>query len=380
MKIVDIQPVLLTAPYGVEGAHIGQRSTCLVEVRTDAGLTGLGETYAGVYVPELAAAIVDFFAPYLLGLDADNPDLVYRIAYRASSYFGRTGLTVMVLSGIENALWDIAGKARGVPVHVLLGGAVHERLPLYASGGTPTLGLDALVAQAMAAKAQGFHGFKMRANFFEYQPEVEARRLAAVREAVGSEMLLALDAVQSFNLRPWSVKQVLRMLDLLAPSNLAWIEEVLPPFDPLPYAELRALTRTPISGGEGITTAVQFEQWLRAGAFDIAQPDATIIGGIGEARRACEAASTHGVQIALHVWGGAPALSANYQLGFTVPNCFLLERPFMSNPLETELLVEPLVIEDGCICPPTAPGLGVRLTDEVREKYAYVPGSSSMFG
>ncbi len=380
MKIVDIQPVLLTAPYGIEGAHIGRRSTCLVEVHTDEGLTGLGETYAGVYVPEIAAAIVDFFKPYLLGLEADNPNLVYRVAYRASSYFGRTGLTVMVLSGIENALWDIAGKARGVPVHVLLGGAVHDRLPLYASGGTPTLSLEELAAQASAAKAQGFRGFKMRANFFAYQPEVEAGRLAVVREAVGPEMLLALDAVQSFNLQPWSVKQVLRMLDILAPYDLAWVEEILPPFDPLPYAELRALARTPISGGEGITTAAQFEQWLRAGAFDIAQPDATIIGGIGEARRACEAASTHGVKVALHVWGGAPALSANYQLGLTVPNCFVLERPFMSNPLETELLVEPLVVEDGCLRPPAAPGLGVHLTEEVREKYAYVPGSSSVFG
>ena len=380
MRIADIRPVLLTAPYGVAGAHIGQRSTCLVEVRTDEGLTGLGETYAGVYVPELAAAIVDFFKPYLLGLDADNPNLIYRIAYRASSYFGRTGLTVMVLSGIENALWDIAGKARGVPVHALLGGAIHDRLPLYASGGTPTLSVEELVAQALAAKAQGFHGFKMRANFFEYQPEIEARRLAAVREAVGPELLLALDAVQSFNLRPWSVKQVLRMLDLMAPSDLAWVEEILPPFDPLPYAELRHLTRTPISGGEGITTAAQFEQWLRAGAFDIAQPDATIIGGIGEARRACEAANALGVKVALHVWGGGPALSANYQLGFTVPNCFVLERPFMSNPLETELLVEPFVVEDGFVCPPTAPGLGVQLTAEVREKYPYVSGSSSMFG
>ncbi len=380
MKITDIRPVLLTAPYGMKGAHIGQRSTCLVEVETDTGLTGLGESYAGVYVPELAAAIVEFFKPYLLGLDADNPNFVYRLAYRASSYFGRTGLTVMVLSGIENALWDIAGKARGVPVHVLLGGVVHDRLPLYASGGPPTLSLEELADQASAAKAQGFRGFKMRANFFAYQPEVEAQRLAAVRAAVGPEMLLALDAVQSFNLQPWSVKQVLRMLDILAPYDLAWIEEALPPFDPLPYAELRALARTPISGGEGITTAAHFEQWLRAGAFDVAQPDATIIGGIGEARRACQAADSHGVKVALHVWGGAPALSANYQLGFTVPNCFLLERPFMSNPLETELLMEPFVIEDGYVHPPTAPGLGVRLTDELRTKYAYVPGSSSMFG
>ncbi|HSP97661.1 MAG TPA: mandelate racemase/muconate lactonizing enzyme family protein [Candidatus Dormibacteraeota bacterium] len=380
MKIVGIEPILLTAPYGVSGAHIGTRSACFVRVHTDAGVSGLGETYAGVYVPELAARIVEFFAPYLVGLDAGNPNAAYRTAYFASNYVGRTGLTVMVLSGIENALWDVLGKAEGLPVHALLGGAVHARLPLYASGGTPTLSTAQLVAQAAEVRARGFRGYKMRANFFSYQPEVEAERVAAVRAAIGPDLLLALDAVQSFNMHPWSVKQAARMLRMLEPYDLAWAEEMLPPFDPRPYAELRALTSTPISGGEGITTAAQFEQWLRAGAFDLAQPDATIIGGIGEARRACEAAGAQGVPVAMHVWGSAPALAANYHLALTMPNCVMLERPVMGNPLETEMLVESFAVEDGHLLPPSAPGLGVELSDELRARYAYVPGSASFFG
>jgi L-alanine-DL-glutamate epimerase-like enolase superfamily enzyme len=181
-------------------------------------------------------------------------------------------------------------------------------------------------------------------------------------------------------LQPWSVKQVVRLLRVLEPYDLAWAEEFLPPFDPLPYAELRRSTATPISGGEGITTAQQFEQWLRVGAFDLAQPDATIIGGIGEARRACEAAAGYGVQVAFHVWGSAPTIAANYQLAFTTPNCMMLERPIMGNPLETEILVAPLQVEDGCVLPPTAPGLGLELTEEVRRKYTYVPGSASLLG
>ena len=190
----------------------------------------------------------------------------------------------------------------------------------------------------------------MRANFFAYQPEAEAVRVAAVREAIGPEMSLAIDAVQSFNVRPWSIKQVVRMLEMLEPYNLAWAEEMLPPFDPAPYAELRRLVRTPISGGEGITTSAQFDQWLRAGAFDLAQPDATIIGGISEARRACESAAARGVPVALHVWGCAPAVAANYHLAFTTPNCVMLECPIMDNPLQTELFVEPLVVEEGMSC------------------------------
>jgi len=380
MKITDVRPILLTSPYGIPGAHIGRRSACFVEVDTDAGITGLGETYAGVYVPELAAQIVEFFKPHLIGRDALAPNDAHRAASWISSYFGRTGLTVMVLSGIENALWDVLGKATGLPVHRLLGGAVHERLPLYASGGTPTLGLEQLVAQAAGARVQGFRGFKMRANLFTYQPEVEAARVAAVRETIGPELSLAIDAVQGFNVRPWSIKQVVRMLALLEPHRLAWAEEMLPPNDPANYAELRRLVATPIAGGEGITTSVQFEQWLRAGAFDLAQPDATIIGGIGEARRACEAAAARGVPVAMHVWGCAPALAANYHLAFTQPNCVMLECPIMNNPLQSELFVEPLVVEDGHVLPPQAPGLGVALGDEILAKYRYVPGSASLFG
>ena len=378
MRITDVRPVLLTHPYGSDPA--GRRSACFVEVETDAGITGIGETYAGVYVPEIAASIVELFKPLVLGQDATSPESVFRTAYRATSYFGRTGLTVMVLSAIENALWDIAGKAHGVPVHALLGGAVHDELPMYGSGGPFTMTIPDLVAQATDVKRRGLRGFKIRVNFFRYEPEVEAERVAAVREALGRDMALAIDAVQNYNPRPWSVKEAARMLRMLEPFNLEWAEEMLPPFDPQPYAELRRATSTPISGGEGITTAQQFEQWLRAGAFDLAQPDATIIGGIGEARRACEAAARRSIPVATHVWGSAPTLAANIHLAFATPNCVWVEQPVLGNPLESELMVEPLKIDDGHVRPPSTPGLGIRLTEEIRRKYPFVPGSGSVFG
>ena len=378
MRITDVRPVLLTHPYG--SGLASRRSACFVEVETDAGITGVGETYAGVYVPEVAAAIVELFKPLILGQDPTSPEAVYRVAYRATSYFGRTGLTVMVLSAIENALWDIAGQALGVPVHTLLGGAVHDELPVYGSGGPFTMSIPELVDQAADTKRRGLRGFKVRVNFFRYQPEVEAERVAAVREVLGRDMALAIDAVQNYNPRPWSVKEAARMLRLLEPFDLAWAEEMLPPFDPQPYAELRRATSTPISGGEGLTTAVQFEQWLRAEAFDLVQPDATIIGGIGEARRACEAAAARSIPVAVHIWGSAPTLAANIHVALATPNCIWVEHPVLGNPLESELFVEPLVIRDGHVRPPTAPGLGIRLTADVRAKYPFVPGSGSVFG
>ncbi len=265
-------------------------------------------------------------------------------------------------------------------MHTILGGAVHDRIPLYASGGVPTFTLAQLVSHAKEVVRDGYLGFKMRANPIAYQPAVATERVAAVREALGPDRLLAVDAVQNFNPQPWSVKQALDLLDQLAPYHLAWAEELLPPFDPEPYAELRTRSKVHISGGEGITTSAAFAQWLRAGAFDIAQPDATIVGGIGEARRVCELAAAQHVRVAMHVWGSGPTMMANYHLGFTQPNCFILERPVMHNPLEVETLVEPLQITDGYLIPPTAPGLGVELTAEVKAKYPYRRGSASPFG
>ncbi len=380
VTIKDVRPVALTTPYGMQGAQTRQRSAVFVEIETTDGLVGLGETYLGVYMPELAVETVRFFAEHLIGRDADNINRLWRDCKWITSYTGRTGPTVMVLGAIECALWDLRGKRLGLPVHQLLGGAVHDRLPLYASGGVPTFSLEQLVDHARAVMADGYRGFKMRANPVAFQPEVEAERVMAVREVIGPDRLLAVDAVQNFNLRPWTVKQVLRLLDALAPADLAWAEEFLPPFDPAPYAALRARTPVHISGGEGITTATVFAEWLDAGAFDICQPDPTIVGGISEARRVCELAGVHDVRVAMHVWGGGPTMMANYHLGFTVPECFILERPVMANPLETETLVEPLEVIDGYLLPPTAPGLGVELTDELKERYPYRPGSASLFG
>jgi L-alanine-DL-glutamate epimerase-like enolase superfamily enzyme len=380
MQITRVDAIALTTPYGTPGAQTRERSAVFVEVEVADGTVGVGETYLGVYMPELAIEAVKFFAPFLIGRDSTNIAKCWSDCQWISSYVGRTGPTVMALSAIECALWDILGKRLGVPVHTLLGGAVHDRLPLYASGGVPTFTLEQLVTHTKEVVREGYLGFKMRANPIAYQPAVEAERVAAVREVLGPDRLLAVDAVQNFNPQPWSVKQTLDLLDQLAPYHLAWAEEFLPPFDPAPYAELRARSKVHISGGEGITTSAVFAQWLRAGAFDIAQPDPTIVGGIGEARRVCELAAAQHVRVAMHVWGGGPTMMANYHLGFTQPNCFILERPVMHNPLEVETLVEPLKIIDGYLLPPTAPGLGVELTAEVKARYPYRRGSASLFG
>jgi L-alanine-DL-glutamate epimerase-like enolase superfamily enzyme len=380
MIITSVRPVLLTHPYGIPGAHISRRSVCLVEVTTDDGVVGLGETYAGVYAPEVAAQIVTMLTPDLVGKPI-APVTRHRELFWKISYWGRTGLPAMVLGAIELALWDALGQQRGLPVHELLGGAVHDRIGVYASGGVPSLTLDQLVAQAHQIREQGFRGFKMRANPLVLEPDVLEERVAAVREALGADQILAVDSVANFRVIPASVRDIARALDRLTPYDIAWAEEFLPPFDPAPYAELRAMTRTPISGGEGITSVAEAAQWLRAGAFDLYQPDPTIIGGIAQARQACDLAAAASVPIATHVWGCAPAVAANHHLAFTQPHCTLVEHPVMDNPLQDALTLESFDPDsDGYARPPTAPGFGVRLTPEIEAAYPYQPGSESAFG
>ncbi len=234
MQIVRVEAIPLTTPYGTPGAQTRERSAVFVEVEVADGTVGVGETYLGVYMPELAIEAVKFFEPFLIGRDSTNIAKCWSDCQWISSYVGRTGPTVMALSAIECALWDILGKRLGIPVHTLLGGAVHDRIPLYASGGVPTFTLDQLVSHTKEVVRDGYLGFKMRANPIAYQPAIETERVAAVREALGPDRLLAVDAVQNFNPQPWSVKQALDLLDQLAPYHLAWAEEFLPHSIPRP--------------------------------------------------------------------------------------------------------------------------------------------------
>src|SRR5262249_871725 len=263
MKITTVEAIPLgipwrrTDPPSPWTARLGTQ--VLVCVGTDDGLTGWGEAFA-LGAPMAGPAVVrDALAPLLIGEPlTDIAPLVDRL-HRSTLVFGRRGVGMFAISGVELALWDLAGQARGVPVYELLGGLAQPRIPAYAS--LPRFERPADVARAaQAAVAEGFRGVKLH--------QTDEASVAAAREAIGPDVALMLDVNC-----PWTPAEAIRMGQALARYELAWLEEpVWPPEDYAGLARVAAALDTPIAAGENEATLLGFQDMLRAGAADILQP------------------------------------------------------------------------------------------------------------
>jgi L-alanine-DL-glutamate epimerase-like enolase superfamily enzyme len=380
MKITSVRCVLVSGPYAAPGdaereLHLKQgfRPASFIVVETDEGLDGVGETYAGVYAPEAVQALVAQFAHDLILEDPGDVSAVWERLRLASYYWGRTGLTQSVIGGIEMALWDLKGKLYGRPVYDLLGGKVHEAIAVYASGGNDKPFPD-LERELRGYVDEGYTAVKIRINNLPAERILE--KVAFCREVLGEQIGLAVDAAQGLAKNPWPVKTAIEIARSLEPFNLLWIEEPADVTNYAGFAEIRRQVRTPIAGGETVTSLVEAESYLRAGALDLFQPDATLIGGIGVFRQVAQLCDRQFLPIAVHAWSGGVGLMGNYHAAFASRNCTILELSNVPNPLRDELLVEPLRLRDGKLAAPTAPGLGVVLPPDLEERYPYRPGSA----
>jgi len=375
LKITKVDPILLSAQHGDHPKHLptGFRAAGLVRIECSDGTTGLGESYLAVYAPEVYKAFIEHFAPYLLGEDPLDIPAVMNKLRRQCLWWGWTGPSVSALSAIDIALWDIKGKVAKAPVYTLLNGSQNNKsIPLYASGGTPKP-YEELRQEMEQYLADGYSAIKIRIGPWR-QNEVE--KTGFVREVVGPEVKLMVDAVQSINQPSWTGEEASRTAKSLEPFDPFWIEEPCGSFDINGYAMVRKNTSVPVAGGETLTTPAMFDLFFEADALGIAQPDATHVGGISDTLQVCLSGHKYRVPMALHAWGTAVCMAANYHVGFAIPNCLILERPALDNPLIPALLKEPFQVRDGHLLPPTAPGLGLELTEEVLSRFAYRPGSA----
>ena len=391
MKITDVRTTLLTGPctndpYVLEIRKL--RSAAFIEIETDRGIIGLGETYAGYFCPEAVPAIVEFFKPILIGQTVDDIPELWRRMYQCGNFWCRVGLGAIVLTGIEAALWDLKGKLLDRPVHALLGGSKHERLPCYATGGPSNYPKERLAQKMDHYFSLGFRGIKVGAGSFSpdrgwYVPktaaeaaEFEADKVAFMRAHAGKDAWLMLDGHMGNNAKAtWTLDVATAVTRALEPYDLFFFEEPLHYTDPWGYAELCRATRTPIAGGECLTASYEWRVFAEQDCFDIGQPDASFTGGLGEFMNVAGMMAARGRKVATHAWGAGGSLMQNVHAGFAAANTCILEIPPDYAGLHSEVIDGGLAIRDGYVVPPDRPGLGIVLTDEIRRRYPFQPGS-----
>lgn len=320
----------------------------LVFVETDEGLTGVG-----------SGDTMDGFGAYehlFVGEDALDVErharVIETIAFHAGRYWP-----------LEAALWDLLGKARGVPVATLLGGAA-GRLPAYASTGSIRPPAES-AELALRLCEEGFRALKMRVEPPAFDEGIA--RVAAVRDAVGDGMDVMVDLNQGWRMPgdvtpPWPYDDVRRFADGLAELGVRWLEEPLHGEDVAGLARLREETAVPIAGGEMARTPALLDAYVEAGSLDVLQPDAVLAVGIARARDLARAALARGLSFTPHTWTNGIGLLANLHLTAGVGGGPYLEFPYDPDgwtPERRDFMLEaPVVCEEGYLTVPDAPGLG----------------------
>ena len=336
------------------------QAVVLVRITNEAGQSGIGWAEDGVGAA--SNIILRHFTRFLLGADTAQIELLWDQMFRASIPYGRKGAAIEAISAVDLALWDLKGKILREPVYSLLGGPVVAKPLAYASHLQP-VPMDLFVREAVDYVRQGYKAMKMR---MPGTPTHGARgiranveRVKAVRDAVGDEIDLMVDAYMG-----WDLAFALRMTCALEPYRIRWIEEPLLPDEIAAFAELRRKSPIAIATGEHEFTHYGFRQLIDSGAADILQPDVHRVGGITAARRVCAMASAAGLEVVPHVFSGP---TAHLVCSHTV--CPLIEHLTIpvwaqtTNGFKPFILGEPTVVEGRAILS-NEPGFGIKINAE----------------
>jgi L-alanine-DL-glutamate epimerase-like enolase superfamily enzyme len=360
VNITRVQTLVLNLPMVIEGATpmLGGRprtsiDMLLVRVDTDAGITGWGEAFGHRIFPATRAAIDTLLGPMIVGRDAGQIAAITDDLQRTLHGVGRGGPTIYALSGIDIALWDIAGKAAGLPLYRLLGGSRTEDLPAYAS--LLRYGEAKAVARyTRQALERGYRHIKIH--------EITLPEIAAARDAAGPGIPLMVDTNC-----PWTVAEAVAMARAMAPLDVHWLEEpVWPPENLAGLAEVRARGGLPTAAGENYGTVWEFRRAFEAGALTYAQPSVTKIGGVTEMRRVTTLAESFGVTVVPHSAYFGPGLLASMHCIAAMPGGGLVERfycDFADNPYGDA--IHP---RNGRLALPQGPGLGLDPDPKLLEK------------
>jgi L-alanine-DL-glutamate epimerase-like enolase superfamily enzyme len=349
--VVSVEAIELSIPFSDGGSGLGltpgrwtDLDMVLVRVQTRSGRVGWGEAFSYVCRRAVAAAVRDMVAPLAIGREPDDVVAITDEAQRRLHLFGRYGITMFAISGLDIALWDLKAQAAGVPLHGMFGASHRQRVQAYASlvrYGDPVLVED----RARRAADEGYTSIKLH--------EVETGTIQAGRRGAGTAAHLTVDVNCA-----WSAEQVRRMIPGLQAIGADWLEEpVFPPEDHTTLASLRG-AGIRIAAGENACTAMAFRQMLDAGAVDIAQPSVTKVGGVTEFLRVSELCAERDVPVMPHSPYFGPGYWATLHLTAALPGAPLFE--VLHIDLEAEFGEDRPKPVGGQIAVPQGPGLGFR--------------------
>lgn len=374
MKIKDVQACVI----GRQEEHSGGSVWTFVRIYTDEGIVGTGECNSGGpgYSGFATKAAILAMKPLLIGEDPFNINLIYEKLRRLGRYGGSSEAPlIFALTGIDNALYDIVGKALGVPIYKLLGGKFREKIRLYADchAGEDTA-YRACGDKALEVISKGFNAVKFDVDgtgigkLDSYNWTVSSKEMTHIikviettREIIGYEVDLAIDCHGQFDL-----PSAITLAKALEPLRLLWLEEPVPAENVDALAQVRATTSTVICSGENNYTRFEFIEMFAKKAVDIIMPDLAKAGGIAEAKRIADIADAHYIPIAPHNVSSPLGMMAACHVMASVPNFLLLEFHAMNIPWWNELCDgDKPFIENGCMTVSERPGIGVELNDQV---------------
>lgn len=374
MKIKSIESFILTdrlkESFYFSQWEYAERRICIVKITSDTGHIGWGEGYGPAGVIK---AGIEHLAPFLIGQNPLETETIWGRMYRRTLDYARRGILVSAISAIDVALWDLKGKILEQPVYLLLGGKKRDKIIPYATGmyfsNSERLG-HVLAEEAKHYASLGYKAMKMKVGL-GIEEDIEYVKL--VREAIGPDIKLMIDANHAYNLR-----EAIQLAKAVEPYNIYWFEEPISPEYYEQYAELRSKTSIPIAGGECEYLRFGFQTLLQSKSVDILQPDICGTGGLTEAKRIAVLASVYGVEIVPHTWGTGIAIAAAIHFisnldimpgRLKTPNCYM-EYDRTENGLRDELTSTEMVFQNGEIKISDTPGLGFELNEDALYKYA----------
>ncbi|MEL6375414.1 MAG: mandelate racemase/muconate lactonizing enzyme family protein [Pseudomonadota bacterium] len=389
MKIKSVEAHVLEAPlsqpFSWSFNRAESRAACLVEITCSDGTIGWGECYGPA---ALTAVIVRAFAPLLVGADPRTRDALWAKLYNQTRDTGQKGLTVCAISGVDIALWDIAGKHYGVPIHELMGGPVRRKVEAYATGtyrrdeGDPR---DYVVEEVRGHLNQGFKAVKLKIG---RQPADDIALIKAVHEAMAQHAgrqgeapaRLMLDANHGYD-----IIEAIKVGRAVGDLNIDWFEEPVVPDNLEAYVEVRRGQPIPVAGGETDYTRWGFREIFTRRAMDIVQPDTCAAGGLSEAKKIADMAAAFEVRYVPHVWGTGVGLAAALHLLAVLPyqplryepREPLLEFDRTEHPIRQAVLRMPIEPSQGLVDVPSGPGLGIDINREALTRFAAGRGGVS---